>query len=125
MGGFFSALASLLGITQMMMKWRERKADRDAGARDQQLRSKTDERLAESSARRTDISKSGTSSSVALPACCSRASPISPRYSTIFAGFREITGDFTDDAIAGLFHDNAVRIYRLDRQDEQSAETGA
>ncbi len=46
-------------------------------------------------------------------------------YSTIFSGFREITSDFADDAIAGLFHDNAVRIYRLDQQDEQSAETGA
>ena len=43
-------------------------------------------------------------------------------YSTIFSGFREITSDLADDAIAGLFHDNAVRIYRLD---VQSAETGA
>ena len=43
-------------------------------------------------------------------------------YSTIFSGFREITSDFADDAIAGLFHDNAVRIYRLD---VQSAEIGA
>lgn len=43
-------------------------------------------------------------------------------YSTLFSGFREITSDLADDAIAGLFHDNAVRIYRLD---VQSAETGA
>ena len=35
-------------------------------------------------------------------------------YSTIFSGFREITSDFADDAVAGLFHDNAARIYRLD-----------
>ncbi len=34
-------------------------------------------------------------------------------YSTIFSGFREITSDFADHAITGLFHDNAVRIYRL------------
>ena len=43
-------------------------------------------------------------------------------YSTIFSGFRAITSDLADDAIAGLFHDNAVRIYRLD---VKSAETGA
>ena len=46
-------------------------------------------------------------------------------FSTIFSGFREITGDLADDAVAGLFHDNAVRIYRLDQQDEQSAKAGA
>ena len=43
-------------------------------------------------------------------------------YSTIFSGFREITSDLADDAIAGLFHDNAVRIYRLD---VKGAELGA
>ncbi len=43
-------------------------------------------------------------------------------FSTIFSGFREITSDLADDAIAGLFHDNAVRIYRLD---VQRAEIGA
>ncbi len=46
-------------------------------------------------------------------------------YSTIFSGFREITSDFADGAIAKLFHDNAVRIYRLDRQDEGHVEAGA
>ena len=34
-------------------------------------------------------------------------------YRTIFAGFREITADLPPAEIAGLFHDNAVRIYRL------------
>ncbi|MHA1153788.1 MAG: amidohydrolase family protein [Alphaproteobacteria bacterium] len=43
-------------------------------------------------------------------------------YRTIFSGFREITADFPPDDIAGLFHDNALRIYRLDEHDK---ETGA
>jgi predicted TIM-barrel fold metal-dependent hydrolase len=34
-------------------------------------------------------------------------------YRAIFAGFREITADFPPDDIGKLFHDNAVRIYRL------------
>ena len=34
-------------------------------------------------------------------------------YRTIFAGFREITAGLPAAEIAGLFHDNAVRIYRL------------
>ena len=46
-------------------------------------------------------------------------------YRTIFAGFREITAGLPAAEIAGLFHDNAVRIYRLDQQDERSAEAGA
>ena len=37
-------------------------------------------------------------------------------YRTIFAGFREITAEFPPDEIAGLFHHNAVRYYRLDRE---------
>ena len=34
-------------------------------------------------------------------------------YHTIFSGFREITAELPAAEIAGLFHDNAVRIYRL------------
>ncbi|MFQ5776158.1 MAG: amidohydrolase family protein [Kiloniellaceae bacterium] len=34
-------------------------------------------------------------------------------FKTIFSGYREITKDFSDQEIARLFHDNAVRIYRL------------
>jgi predicted TIM-barrel fold metal-dependent hydrolase len=34
-------------------------------------------------------------------------------YRTIFSGFREIAADFPSGDIAKLFHDNAVRIYRL------------
>ncbi len=43
-------------------------------------------------------------------------------FDTIYSGFRAITEDFADDAIAKLFHDNAVRINRLD---EGHAEGGA
>ncbi len=42
-------------------------------------------------------------------------------YRTIFSGFREIAADFPPDHIAGLFHDNAVRIYRLN-QDKSETE---
>ena len=41
-------------------------------------------------------------------------------YRTIFSGFREITADFPPDDIAGLFHDNAARIYRLDKHDKET-----
>ena len=34
-------------------------------------------------------------------------------FRTIFSGYREITGDFPDDEMAKVFHDNAARIYRL------------
>ncbi len=34
-------------------------------------------------------------------------------YRTVFSGFREITANLPAAVIAGLFHDNAVRIYRL------------
>jgi len=34
-------------------------------------------------------------------------------FRTIFSGFREITAELPAAEIAGLFHDNAVRIYRL------------
>ena len=37
-------------------------------------------------------------------------------YRTIYSGFREITSEFPPDEIAGLFHRNAVRYYRLDRE---------
>ncbi len=43
-------------------------------------------------------------------------------FDTIYPGFRAITEDFSDDAIAKLFHDNAVQIYRLD---DGHAEAGA
>ncbi len=36
-------------------------------------------------------------------------------YRTIISGFREITADLPPDRIAGLFHDNAVRFYRLNQ----------
>ena len=35
-------------------------------------------------------------------------------FETIFSGFREITRDFGDAEVSKLFHDNAVRIYRID-----------
>ncbi len=44
-------------------------------------------------------------------------------YRTIFSGFREITAELPAAEIAGLFHDNAVRIYRLNlvaRTDENA-----
>ncbi len=41
-------------------------------------------------------------------------------YRTIYSGFREITADFPPDDIGKLFHDNALRIYRLDRQDRET-----
>ncbi len=41
-------------------------------------------------------------------------------YRTIFSGFREITAELPAADIAGLFHDNAVRIYRLDRPDRET-----
>ena len=43
-------------------------------------------------------------------------------FGTIFSGYREITRDFSDEDIAKLFHDNALRIYRLK---EKRAEEGA
>jgi len=43
-------------------------------------------------------------------------------YRTIFAGFREITAGFPPGDIDKLFHHNAVRHYRLDRE---KLETGA
>jgi len=43
-------------------------------------------------------------------------------YRTIISGFREITADFAPGEIAGLFHDNAARFYRLNR-DESETET--
>jgi predicted TIM-barrel fold metal-dependent hydrolase len=43
-------------------------------------------------------------------------------FGTIFSGYREITRDFPDEDIAKLFHDNALRIYRLK---EEGAEEGA
>lgn len=36
-------------------------------------------------------------------------------FQTIFAGYRAITADLPEADIAKLFHDNAVRVYRLDR----------
>ncbi len=41
-------------------------------------------------------------------------------YRTIFAGFREITADLPPGDIAGLFHDNAARIYRLGAHHKES-----
>ena len=41
-------------------------------------------------------------------------------YRTIFSGFREITAELPAAEIAGLFHDNAVRIYRLDGHDRET-----
>ncbi len=41
-------------------------------------------------------------------------------YHTIFAGFREITADFPPGDIGKLFHDNAVRLYRLDEHDKET-----
>ena len=38
-------------------------------------------------------------------------------FRTIFSAYREITGDLPDDDIAKLFHDNAVRLYRLNEGD--------
>ncbi len=43
-------------------------------------------------------------------------------YRTILSGFREIAADFPPGEIAELFHDNAVRIYRLN---QEHLETGA
>ena len=43
-------------------------------------------------------------------------------YRAIFSGFREIVADFPPDDMAKLFHDNAVRIYRLN---QEHLETGA
>jgi len=37
-------------------------------------------------------------------------------YGTVYSGFREIAAEFTPDEIARLFHDNAVRYYRLNRE---------
>ena len=34
-------------------------------------------------------------------------------YATVWAAFDQITGDFSADERNGLFHDNAVRVYRL------------
>ena len=42
-------------------------------------------------------------------------------YRTIVSGFREITADFPPPDIAGLFHDNAVRVYRLENQLSETA----
>jgi predicted TIM-barrel fold metal-dependent hydrolase len=42
-------------------------------------------------------------------------------YRAIFSGFREIVADFPPDDMAKLFHDNAVRIYRLN---QEHSETG-
>lgn len=41
-------------------------------------------------------------------------------YRTIFSGFREITADFPPDDIGKLFHDNAVRIYRLNLEHSET-----
>ena len=37
-------------------------------------------------------------------------------FATIFSGYREITGDVPQEDIARLFHDNALRIYRLEQE---------
>ena len=37
-------------------------------------------------------------------------------FATIFSGYREITRDFPQEDIARLFHDNALRIYRLEQE---------
>jgi predicted TIM-barrel fold metal-dependent hydrolase len=36
-------------------------------------------------------------------------------FDTIYAGFKAITRDFSDSDRRKLFHDNAVRLYRLNR----------
>jgi predicted TIM-barrel fold metal-dependent hydrolase len=36
-------------------------------------------------------------------------------FATIFGGFREMVRDFSADEQRGLFHDNAIRIYAMDR----------
>ncbi len=41
-------------------------------------------------------------------------------YRTIMAGFREITADFPPGDIGKLFHDNAVRIYRLNHEHSEA-----
>jgi predicted TIM-barrel fold metal-dependent hydrolase len=41
-------------------------------------------------------------------------------YRTIMAGFRAITADFPPSDIGKLFHDNAVRLYRLDEHDKET-----
>jgi predicted TIM-barrel fold metal-dependent hydrolase len=43
-------------------------------------------------------------------------------FATVFAGYREITRDFSDEDIAKLFHDNALRIYRLKEQTGEKAQ---
>ena len=43
-------------------------------------------------------------------------------FATIFSGFREITGDLANEDIARLFHDNAVRIYRLNQEPAEEGE---
>ena len=42
-------------------------------------------------------------------------------FGTIFSGYREITRDLPDGDVSKLFHDNALRFYRLK---EQTAEEG-
>ena len=34
-------------------------------------------------------------------------------YATVWSAFDQITGDFSADERNGLFHDNAVRVYRI------------
>ncbi len=41
-------------------------------------------------------------------------------YRTIYSGFREITADFPPGDIDKLFHDNALRIYRLNQEKSET-----
>ena len=43
-------------------------------------------------------------------------------FATIFSGFQEITRDLPHEDIVRLFHDNAVRIYRLKQQPAEERE---
>ncbi len=47
---------------------------------------------------------------------------LAAEFATIFSGFREITAALTQQDIARLFHDNAVRIYRLEQQPTEEGE---
>ena len=41
-------------------------------------------------------------------------------FTTIYAGFDEITREFSDAQRRALFHDNAVRIYRMEQPCKQN-----
>ena len=60
-------------------------------------------------------SRSSASSAACSPAT-SRSTACAPTFDTIFAGFKAIVADRAPADQRRLFHDNAVRIYRLDER---------